>query len=92
MGLGGGLIIAIVVRPLVFGLMYVAAMAGFGYLLGEGTGLAADRKRGRSLQLVAAGALILAYAVIIYFAGPSLDVLDLLGAALAVYVAFLRLR
>ena len=92
MGLGGGLIMAVVVRPLVFGLMYVAAMAGFGYLLGEGMGLAAARKRGRSLQFVAAGALILAYAVIIYFVRANLDVFDLAGAALAGYVAFLRLR
>jgi hypothetical protein len=95
-GAAGGLVMALIVRQLLFGpLLYLAAMAGFGYLLGEGISLAAGRKRGRALQFVAAGGAMVAYAIIsfitIYVYG-RIDLFDVLGGGIAFYVAFLRLR
>ena len=90
-GVGGGLAIALVVRPLLYGIIHIAAMAGFGYLLAEGVGLATNRKRGRNLQYVAAGGIVVALAIIVVWLGV-IDLLDLIGAGLAIYVAFVRLR
>ena len=90
-GVAGGLALALVVRPLLFGILYIAAMAGLGYLVAEGISLATNRKRGRNLQYVAAGGMIVALAVVAFFVG-FIDLFDLLGAGLAVYVAFVRLR
>lgn len=94
-GLVGGLVLGLIVRPLLFGLLYLAAMAGFGYLMSEAIGLATGRKRGRRLQFVAAAGVVVASVVSIAlsltFIGGS-PVVDLLGGALAVYVAVTRLR
>ena len=100
LGVGGGLVFALLVRPeLLFRiaspLMYVAAMAGFGYLVAEGVSRAANKKRGRTLQYVAAGgmalALVLVSATAITF-GPLIGFSDLLAAGAGVYVAILRMR
>ena len=95
-GLLGGVIIAIGIRPLSLGIfLYGAAMAGFGYLMGESVGVAAGRKRGRTLQLVAVGGTLAGLAtmsvVTIAFVG-AINLFDLLGGTLAAYVAYLRLR
>ncbi len=45
-GLAGGLVLGLIVRPLVFGgFLYLAAFAGFGYLMSEAIGLATGRKQ-----------------------------------------------
>ena len=94
-GIGGGLALSLIVRPLLFGILYLAAMGGFGYLLAEGVSVAANRKQGRALQFVAVGGVLVALAVVVslvlFFVG-TIDLFDLLGAGLAVYVAFIRLR
>ena len=90
-GVVGGLAIAIVVRTLVFGFLYVAAMAGFGYLTSEAVSRAASHKRGRTLQFIAVSGVLAALVVIGYLVG-SLNLFDLIGAGLAAYVAFIRLR
>ena len=90
-GLAGGLIMALVARPFLFGLLYLAAMAGLGYLIAEAVSLSSNRKRGRELQYVAGGSVLLATAVIAFFGG-FLDLFDLLGAGIAFYVAYVRLR
>ena len=45
-GVVGGLAIALVVRPLPLGFLYLAVMAGFGYLISEAVGRAAAAKHG----------------------------------------------
>ena len=91
LGVVGGLAIVLIVRPLVYGLLYVAAMAGYGYLVAESVSRATNRKRGRTLQYVAAGGIVVALGVLIVFTGP-VDLLDLLGGGIAIYLAFTRLR
>jgi hypothetical protein len=94
-GLAGGIVIALIVRPQLGGFLYIAAMAGFGYLLAEAISLAANRKRGKKLQLAAYAGVAAAYAVLvvasIYFYG-TVDLFDLIGAGIASYVAYVRLR
>ncbi len=95
LGVVGGLVAAMVVRPLLFGVLYMAAMAGFGYVVGEGASQAANRKRGRTIQLVAVGGTLVGDAIIAYFAiafSGSLGPFDLFAWGLAAYVAFIRLR
>lgn len=95
LGLAGGLAFALIVRPLVYGFLYMAAMAGFGYLVGEGVSLATNRKRGRRLQYVAAAGIVAAHLVIAYTAirpGAGVGLFDILAGGLAIYVAFVRLR
>ena len=89
-GVVGGLAIALVVRPLPLGFLYLAVMAGFGYLISEAVGRAAAHKRGRTLQFIAAGGVLAALVVIGYL--RFLNLFDLMGAGLAAYVAFIRLR
>ena len=94
-GLAGGIVIALIVRPQLGGFLYIAAMAGFGYLLAEAISLAANRKRGKKLQLAAYAGVAAAYAVLvvasIYFYG-TVDLFDLIGAGIATYVVYVRLR
>ena len=90
-GVFGGLAVALIVRPLLFGFLYVAAMAGFGYLTSEAVSRAASHKRGRTLQFIAVGGVLAALVVIGYLV-RFLNPLDLIGAGLAGYVAFIRLR
>jgi hypothetical protein len=95
-GLAGGLVLGLIVRPLVFGgFLYLAAFAGFGYLMSEAIGLATGRKQGPRLQFVAgagvviAGLVSLVLSVVLVGGSPLFDVL---GSGLAVYVAVIRLR
>jgi hypothetical protein len=73
----------------------MAAMAGFGYVLAEAVSLAANRKRGRALQLAALAGIAAAYTVLvaisIYLYG-TINLFDLVGAGIASYVTYVRLR
>jgi hypothetical protein len=94
-GVAGGLAFALLVRPLAFGFLYLAAMAGLGYGAAEGVSAAVARKRGRTIQIVAMGSVLLAEIVIVYvgiFPGGTIGLFDLLGAGLGMYVAYIRLR
>lgn len=99
--IGAGLVIAIVggvallfVFSLGLGLFFLIASAGFGYLVAEGTSYAAKRKRGRELGIVAALGAVGGHGPIIALTASSGVVapLALLGAGLAAFVAFVRLR
>ena len=94
LGLVGGLALSIVVRPL-GDVLHLGALAGLGFGLSEAVGLAAGRKRGTRLQVVAAAGVVLAALISAAISLATLgywSLFDLLAAALAVYVAWIRLR
>ena len=94
-GLAGGLVIALIGRPLLGFYLQIAAMAGFGYLLAEADSLAANRKRGRALQYAAFAGIGAAYAVLVVtsiYYYETIGLFDLIGAGIASYVAYVRLR
>ena len=94
-GLAVGLLL-LLVRPYIFGLFYLIASAGFGYAVSEGTSAAAKRKRGRRLAFVATAGVLAGEALIIALllteVGGLLSLFDLIGAGIAGFVAFTRLR
>ena len=94
LGLVGGLALSIVVRPL-GDVLHLAALAGLGFGLAEAVGLVAGRKRGTRLQVVAAAGVVLASLISAAIGLATLgywSLFDILAAALAVYVAWMRLR
>jgi hypothetical protein len=71
--------------------------AGVGYTIGEVTGLAVNRKRGRGLAAVAGAGVIISYlaSIFLFFGLPHglfHIILDLVSVALGVFVAVTRLR
>ncbi len=90
LGVAGGVIFKLL-SLLLGGLAFwqAIALAGIGYVVGEGVSVAVNRKRGRGLKLVAAGGVFLAYAV-----GIWLGVLPtrslFLGLIVGFYVAIRR--
>ena len=92
LGIAGGVAL-ILLRALglgfdLFSLAIVAA--GLGFIVGEGVGAAANRKRGRTLQYAAVGGVLISYAVV--FAARWSGPFDLLAIGISLYVAYLRLR
>lgn len=93
-GAGGGVLLSLVlvsIPGLFYGLFYLMAAAGVGYLVSEATSFAAQRKRGPVLGSAAAFGAVAGHAPVIYIVG-GLPFIILLGTAIAAFVAFLRLR
>ena len=65
------------------------AFAGIGYMVGEGVSVAVNRKRGRSLKLVASGGVFLAF-VVSTMSGVTPTGSLYLGLIVAIYVAIRR--
>ena len=94
-GIGGGIIVGFLAGPLLFPVPFLdfLVIVGLGYLIGEGTSVAANRKRGRSLQYVAAAGMLLAYAIIIVGSPPGyFNLFTLFYGAIALYIATTRVR
>lgn len=89
-GIVGGLAFALIIGHLFFDFLYLAMIAGFGYLTGETVSRAASYKRGRTLSCIAATGIVVALVIIAYF--RFLHLFDLIGAGLAAYIAFRRLQ
>ena len=73
-----------------FGTLRIVAaliVAGFGYAIGAGISLAVNRKRGRSLKIVAAGSVLAAYLIMSYFQVNDISIPGVLGTAAAFYLA-----
>ena len=68
---------------------YLIASAGFGYVVSEVTSYSASRKRGPALATVATIGIVVGHVPIIFLTG-LLHLL--LGAALAAFVAYVRLK
>ncbi len=97
LGLGLGLGVAWTLFIAFFfrlGLLLLVGGLGVGYIIGEVTSLAVNRKRGAGLQAIAALGTVLSYGVALLFTGSGL-LLSLYGLgaiAIGVYIAVSRLR
>ena len=84
-----GIVAGILVYFVLFPFIEMIAMAGAGYLIGEGISAAVNRKRGRSLRLVAAGSVFVAF-VAFSFVLLGVTLPGLFGLGIAVYIAINR--
>lgn len=102
-GVAAGLVLAVALgvgfgflAPLLFAIPFLPllALVGVGYLIGEGISLSVNRKRGRALKLVAAGAIVLAFVIMLilnpFIGGLIFSLYGLLASAVAFYVATRR--
>ena len=91
-GTAGGVVFWLLSDPVLHRVPYLsmAAMIGLGYLIGEGTSAAANRRRGRTLQYVAAAGFLTAYGIII--AGSGFFLSSIWGALIALYLATSKVR
>ena len=71
-------------------LLWWALVGGLGYVVGEGISIAANRKRGRKLKFVAAGAVLVAVTGITVFTEVTNDLFGLLASGIAFYIAVNR--
>ena len=90
-GIAGGVVLLFIFG---LGLFYLIAAAGLGYVVSEGTSFAANRKRGRTLGIIAMIGAVVGHVPIVALSVSSgaVPILALLGAVLAAFVAFVRLR
>ena len=88
-GIAGGfaIVLLILLVPAPF-LLFLVAFVAVGYLVGEGTSLSVNRKRGRGLKLVTGGGVFAAFMILVVFdiAGPLF--FTSLSGVLAFSVAF----
>ena len=97
MALVTGVIWGIINQFVAFFFLNLLLGAGVGYAIGEVTGLAVNRKRGRGLAAVAGTGVIISYLVSIFLPfglpfGLFHILIDLISVALGVYLAVSRLR
>ena len=87
-GIAGGLILMFL--P-VYGIFYLIAAAGFGFIVAEMTSYAANSKRGPKLAIIAIVGTVVGHVLIVALWG-FVSLVLLLGAILAAVVAYVRLR
>ena len=86
LAVAGGILVGIL-SWLLGWLLVLIGLVGVGYVVGEGISLVTNRKRGRPLKMVAAGAVFLAFVIISSFTLVTLSMYGFLAAAIAIYVA-----
>ena len=90
-GIAGGIALILIHALLPLGLFFYAIVAaGLGYVVSEGVSASANRKKGRTLQIIAAASVAIAFAI--FLAGTRVSPFDWLAAGAGVYVAWVRLR
>ena len=94
-GAAAGILLAML-RFVLGGYLSGIALAGLGLALAEGISWAANRKRGRTLQYVAASGMAAALVVMVvlngYWYQGFLSLFDIIGAGAGIYLAVTRLR
>ena len=88
LGIAGGLILLFL--P-IYGIFYLIATAGFGFIVAEMTSYVANSKRGPKLAIIAVVGTVVGHVLIVALWG-FVSLFLLLGAILAAVVAFVRLR
>ena len=94
-GVLGGVILGVVgafTDLLYYPYVFTLAMVGVGYLVGEGISRATNKKRGQPLIIAAVVGVVLAFLVVVAFAGLQLGLFDLLGLGIAIFLAVQRVR
>jgi hypothetical protein len=97
MALAVGIVWGLIAKSLPFIVLNLILAGGAGYAIGEVTGLAINRKRGKWLAVIGGIAVVLSYAISILAFGkiPSgilAILLDLAGVGIGIYMAVNRLR
>ena len=91
LGVGGGIVVSVVIFLFPMPILWWVLIGGLGYGVGEGISVAANRKRGRRLKFVAAGAMFVALTIITLTTGVTADLFGLLASGIGVYIAVNRL-
>ena len=73
------------------GIFYLIATAGFGFIVAEMTSYAANSKRGPKLAIIAVVGTVVGHVLIVALWG-FVSLFLAAGAAIAAFVAFVRLR
>jgi hypothetical protein len=92
-GIAGGFLIPILDVGSV--LLHLIVMAGYGYIMAELVSASANRKRGKTMQLVAAGGVVVTVLIevtIFFTLTGRLGLIDLLGGSIGAYIAYKHLR
>lgn len=92
-GVAGGFLIPIL--DVGSGFLHLIVMAGYGYIMAELVSASANRKRGKTIQLVAAGGVLVTVLIevtMFFTLTGRLGLIDLLGGSLGIYIAFKHLR
>lgn len=90
LGLVGGVVFGVLRYFLYDPFLYLIAFAGLGFMIGESTSIATNRKRGLALQYVAAGGVAVAYITFVIIAGGGF--MAFVGAGVGIALAVGRLR
>ena len=86
----GGVVVSAFVFFVPIPLLWWVLIGGLGYVMGEGISIAANRKRGRKLKFIAAGAMFVAVTVIAFTTGVTSNLFGLLASGFAFYIAVNR--
>jgi hypothetical protein len=97
MALAVGIVWGLIANSVPFIVLNLILAGGAGYAIGEVTGLAINRKRGKWLAVIGGIAVVLSYAISVLTFGkiPSgilAILLDFAGVAIGIYMAVSRLR
>ena len=90
LSIAGGVVLGLLSRFFSLGLIESFLVLGMGYLIGEGISVVVNRKRGRSLKYVAAGGVLVSFAILLVAGTGQMNLFDILALAVAVYVATSR--
>lgn len=91
-----GFVWALILNAINFLLLSLLIAAGIGYAIGEVISLATNRKRGPGLQAIAGISVVVSFAiyylVIYYLFVPQFSLFSIIGLALGILIAIIRLR
>ncbi len=90
LSIAGGIIAGLVRQLFRLGLIETLLIVGLAYVIGEGISIAVNRKRGRTLKYVAAGAVLVSFFIVMIAGSGFLDLFDIMALAAAIYVATSR--
>ena len=94
-GILGGVLVAMFLRPILPSVLYVASIAGFAYILSEAVSVVSNHRRGLVIQIVSVSGVVVAMVTIIMMSillYVYIGLFDFIAAGLGIYVVIIRLR